>query len=184
MLTVSDSGPFIHLAIVKHADLLMHYFPRLLTLPQVYNEVVIQGKGRPGADELEQFCEEDDVRVIATTKPDIIEQVRETSSAIPPVSVVDMMVVALAIEHHATLLTDDNAVRQLAMACDIPVIGSIGILIRAHHEGVISALKPVLDQLIASGFHLDPHGEVYREALQYVGEEPIAHINDDESIRQ
>jgi hypothetical protein len=29
----------------------------------------------------------------------------------------------------------------------------------------------LLDQLIAAGFHLDPQGHVYREALERVGED-------------
>jgi len=51
------------------------------------------------------------------------------------------------------------------------VIGSIGILIRARLDGVIPSLKSLLDQLIVAGFHLDPQGYVYREALQRVGED-------------
>jgi len=82
-----------------------------------------------------------------------------------------MRVVALAIEQQATLLTDDNGVRMLAMAHNVPVIGSIGILIRARLDGVIPALQPLLDQLIVAGFHLDPQGHVYREALQRVCED-------------
>jgi hypothetical protein len=31
-------------------------------------------------------------------------------------------------------------------------------------------LKPLLDQLVASGFHLDPHGQVYQDAVRRVGE--------------
>jgi uncharacterized protein len=80
-----------------------------------------------------------------------------------------MRVVALAIEQQVTLLTDDNGVRMLAMAHNVPMIGSIGILIRARLDGVIAELKPLLDQLIAVGFHLDPQGHVYSEALQRVG---------------
>jgi len=57
------------------------------------------------------------------------------------------------------------------MVHGVPVIGSIGILIRARLDGTIVALKPLLDQLIAAGFHLDPQGQVYREALQRVGED-------------
>jgi uncharacterized protein len=87
------------------------------------------------------------------------------------VSDVDLRVVALAIAQQVTLLTDDNGVRMLAMTHNVLVIGSIGILIRARLDGVIPTLKPLLDQLIAAGFHLDPQGQVYREALQRVGED-------------
>jgi hypothetical protein len=43
-------------------------------------------------------------------------------------------------------------------------------LIRARLDGMIPALQPMLDQLIAERFYLDPQGHVYREALQRVGE--------------
>jgi predicted nucleic acid-binding protein len=59
----------------------------------------------------------------------------------------------------------------LAMAQNVPMIGSIRMLIRARLDGMIAALKPLHDQLIAAGFHVDPQGHVYREALQRVGKD-------------
>ena len=60
-----------------------------------------------------------------------------------------MLVLAMAMEQRATLLTDDNAIRLLATATGIPV----------------------LDQLVQGRFYLAPQGRVYREALQRVGED-------------
>jgi predicted nucleic acid-binding protein len=139
-------------------------------LHHVYDEVVTHGTHRPGARELAHAVEQGTVNLVELNDPKIIEHVRQRSGEIPAVSDVDLLVLALAVEQRATLLTDDNAVRLLAAANDIPVIGSIGILIRARLDGVIPALKPVLDQLVQGGFYLDPQGIVYRDALQRVGE--------------
>jgi uncharacterized protein len=169
-LAVCDSGPFIHLSIAHQIDLLPRYFHPLLTVHHVYDEVVTHGTHRPGAHELARAVEHGTVSLTDLNDPKIIDHVRQRSGEIPAVSEVDLLVLALAVEQHATLLTDDNAVRLLAAANDIPVIGSIGILIRARLDGVIPALKPVLDQLVQGGFYLDPQGIVYRDALQRVGE--------------
>ena len=66
------------------------------------------------------------------------------------------MVVALALEQQVTLLSDDRSARMLANALGVSVMGSIGILIRARPEGVIAELRPLLDRIIETGFHLEP----------------------------
>jgi predicted nucleic acid-binding protein len=133
--------------------------------------VVTYGVHRPGAHELVQAVEHGDVRLAELDDQKILDHVRQLGDEIPAVSDVDMLVLALAIDQRAILLTDDNAIRLLAAASHTPVIGSIGILLRARLDGVIPALKPVLDQLVAAGFYLDPQGQVYQNALKRVGEE-------------
>ena len=168
---VADSGPCINLAVVSQMALLPRYFQPILILPQVYDEVVTQGRGRAGASELAAACTDGSVRIVELTDHHLIDQVRHVPSGISDVSGVDVMVIALAIEQHAIVLSADGSLRLLATAHGVPVIGSIGIFVWARLAGVIAALKPLLDQLIASGFHLDPHGRVYQAALRRVGEQ-------------
>ena len=50
MTTVaSDSGPFIHLAIIKQFALLQRYFLSVVTIREVYDEVVTHGRELPGS---------------------------------------------------------------------------------------------------------------------------------------
>ena len=167
---VADSGPFIHLAVVNQVALLQRYFQPILILSQVYDEVVTQGRGRAGASELTAACDSGAVQKVELADRRFIDQVRHIPSSILDVSDVDVMVIALAMEQQATVLSDDGSLRMLATTHGVPVIGSIGILIRARLDGVLPALQPLLDQLIAAGFHLDARGRVYQDALRRVGE--------------
>jgi predicted nucleic acid-binding protein len=117
---------------------------------------------------LEAACQAGVVQIREMANQQLVSRVRQASPA--TMSDVDVMVVALAMEQQAALLSDDAAVRTLAMGQGLSVIGSVGLLTRARLDGVIPALKPLLDQLIASGFHLDPHGQVYQDAVRKVGE--------------
>jgi len=166
---VVDSGPFIHLAIVNHVPLLGRYFQPILIIPEVYKEVVTQGRGLPGTDELRSAHESGVVAITKVPDPTLVTRMRRLDT-LPDISDVDASVVALAVAEHATVVSDDVGVRMLAEAQGLSATGSIGVLIQAKLEGVITELKPLLDQLITAGFYLDPQGQVYREALRQVGE--------------
>jgi predicted nucleic acid-binding protein len=169
MTVVSDSGPLIHLSIVGQFPLLKRYFNKLLIIPQVYNEVVTQGKGKPGDSELCQAVKEGWIAVESLTDHALVQRLNK-----PNISETDAAVVAFAIEKKAGLvLADDSHVRGLVEQEGISVMGSIGIFIHARIEGQIIELKPILDQLVAAGFHLDPDGRVYKDALKRVGEIPF-----------
>ena len=165
---VSDSGPFIHLATISQFALLPRYFQSVVTIQEVYDEVVTQGRELPGSQELAAACETGFVRLIEIDHPQLVAELRQ--SAPPKLSDIDVTVLALAIEQQLPLLSDDEPLRTFAKMRVRIVSGTIGILIQARLDGVIPALKPILDQLIAAGFHLNPQGPVYRDALQRVSE--------------
>jgi predicted nucleic acid-binding protein len=165
---VADSGPFMHLAVVGQTALLHRYVHPILIVPQVYGEVVTQGQGRPGAQELAAACQAGVVEIREVSDQQLFSQVRQSSP--PTMSDVDVMVVVLAMEQQAVLLSDDAAVRMLATRQDLSVIGTVGVLMRARLDGIIPALKPPLDRLVANGLHLDPHGQVFQDAVRKSGE--------------
>jgi predicted nucleic acid-binding protein len=66
-------------------------------------------------------------------------------------------------------VVDDGAARRCARALAIPVIGTLGIIIRARQSNLIPKAAPLLQELREAGFHLND--EVIHIALrETVGE--------------
>lgn len=69
-----------------------------------------------------------------------------------------------------TVVIDDGAARRCARALDIPLIGTLGVIIKARQVGLIPAAAPILKELQLYGFRLDER--IVRQALlQTVGED-------------
>jgi len=165
---VSDSGPFIHLAMIAQFALLPRSFHAILTVREVYDEVVTQGRGLPGSQELVAACDTGFVQLVGVADPQRMAQLGQCAP--PGISAIDLAVLALAIEQQLPLLSDDAPLRVFARSQGSIVSGTIGLLIQARLDHAIPFLKPLLDQLITAGFHLNPQGPVYHAALQRVGE--------------
>ena len=63
---------------------------------------------------------------------------------------------------------DDLRARQCAAAFGIPVVGTIGIVLRAKQLGVVSSARPLVEALLESGLYLTE--DLVRQALGLVGE--------------
>jgi predicted nucleic acid-binding protein len=65
--------------------------------------------------------------------------------------------VSLALELKADLvILDDRPARRLAFGLGLPVVGTVGILLRAKQTGFITAVRPLLENLLEVGFRLSP----------------------------
>lgn len=77
--------------------------------------------------------------------------------------------IAAALALQAGVLIDDRAGRRFAMRLGLPVIGVLGILVKAKRLGKIERLRPLTEQLVNSGYYLTTR--VVDEALRMVGED-------------
>ena len=62
--------------------------------------------------------------------------------------------IALASEKAWRLVVDDLRARSVARNLGVPIIGTIGVLVRAKQAAIITFLRPLLNDLEASGFHM------------------------------
>ena len=66
-------------------------------------------------------------------------------------------VLSLAIENPgAWVVLDDRVAREAAKCLQLPLVGTVGVLLRAKQAGAIAAVEPMLSKLAALGFRLKP----------------------------
>jgi predicted nucleic acid-binding protein len=146
-LLVADSGPLIALARVDRLELPARYFESVLVTVTVWEEVT----RKPDAPEMP--------RLTSALAAELIELVPEPES-IPDavlrhtIDAGERGAIALALEMNASLLVDDRRARQLAVELGRPVVGTLGLLLRAREDGVIPTLRPLIEQLQSSGYYL------------------------------
>lgn len=63
---------------------------------------------------------------------------------------------------------DERAGRKLAQTLGLPTIGTIGILLLAKEERIVSEIAPLVDNLIDQGTWISP--AFYQQVLQMAGE--------------
>ncbi len=64
--------------------------------------------------------------------------------------------IALAVELEADyVIIDEHNGRDVAKRLGIPVVGLFGVLVAAKAAGLIAAVRPIVEELVANGFRLD-----------------------------
>lgn len=155
---VANASPIIVLARCSHLDLLTELSREVLIPQAVVDEIV---SGSP-ADPARQLIESGwGARAVPRlVSPELLEWglgPGETS------------VLALAQERApAVALLDDAAARTCAKAIGVPVIGSLGIIVRAKKQGLLPSAAEAVRTLRDTGLYLD--NETIHRALQLIGE--------------
>ncbi len=69
----------------------------------------------------------------------------------------------------ATVVQDDASARMAARSLNIPLIGTLGVIVRAKHRNLIPSGSMVLQELISTGLYLGE--DLVRTIVKQLSEE-------------
>jgi predicted nucleic acid-binding protein len=124
----------------------------------VYEEVVVKGAGKPGAEEI-QAAAWLETREVADR--DVVARFRVILDA------GESEAIALAKEIDADLIIlDDAEARNTALAEGLRIVGLLAFLILAQEREMLSHVRPLLDALRRQGFFIgdDLYHHILRQA--------------------
>jgi predicted nucleic acid-binding protein len=158
---VSNSSPLIALTRVNHLLLLQRLYSELYLPAAVWHEVVVQGRGQPGAAAVQGAPWI--VRSAIRNAPLVLSLTQDLGAG-------EAEAIVLAQELPADLLiVDERHAREKARRLGIPVIGVLGVLLEAKARRLLPAVRPVVDDLKnIAGFHSAP--QLMAEVLRQAGE--------------
>lgn len=159
MKIIADTGPLLSFARAGRLDLLRDVVSELIIPEAVYEEIVVQGAGKPGAH---------DVQHASWITRDRVQDRALVDSLPGKLHYGEREALVLAKELDGVLLVDEYAVRQEARRLGIAHMGSLRLLKEAKTRGLIPAVKPILDELIATGAYISE--TLYAAFLNDVGE--------------
>jgi hypothetical protein len=165
MVTVSNTSPISNLisnlTLIGEISLLKKIYPKIIIPPAVHTELTRLPNLQPT---ITSFIAEGWLEIQPPTNFQLLQTLNQ---ALDPG---ESEAIALAISLGADrLLIDERLGRNIATNYGLKLRGIVGILINAKQQGMIPALKPILDQLIGqAGFRVSQ--ALYNRALQEVSE--------------
>jgi uncharacterized protein len=148
-MVVSNTSPLMNLAIIGQLDLLRHFYETIHVPDAVWNELVVQGKGKPGSDAIASAAW---IQTHTVQNRHLVVALREQLDP------GESEAIALALELKASLiLIDESEGRRIAASYGLVKTGALGILLLAKKQGLIPSLKDEMNKLqYAAHFWINP----------------------------
>lgn len=161
MIVVSDTSPSNNLAAINQLNLLQQLYGTVIIPEAVYRELTAPEFPVAGAVEVQTF---DWIQIRQVNNRTIIDALDNE------LDIGEVEAIALALELEAEqVLIDERRGRIVAAKLNLSYTGVLGILADAKSQGLIPAVKPLLDTLInQAGFWISE--SLYNRVLQFVGE--------------
>lgn len=153
---VSNTGPLIALASIGQLGLLRELFEQVFIPPAVYAEVKDEAS-------VTALAAADWIAVQAVQDTLAVQLLREELDAGESEAII------LAKELSADLiLIDERAATRKARAVGLRAVGTLGVLLIAKDQGLITSLQSLLNDLRSAGFHMSDI--LYHQILHSAGE--------------
>lgn len=156
---VVNASPLIFLGKVGQLDLLLRLAADLM-IPEAVAREVTQG---PGSDPARLWLEGFGRRFVLSDRG--LSPTIAAWDLGPGESQVLQFCLA---ESGSEAIVDDRAARECAAAIGVGFRGTISVLTLAKHAGLVSAVRPLLNDLVAAGFRIST--PVMARALELAGE--------------
>lgn len=156
---VVDASPIILLAKTGHLDLLPATADELL-IPKAVAEEIRQAASD---DPARAWLDADGDRFVEPTGP-----VQETVAAWD-LGRGESRVLSVGVRRDGwTAVLDDGAARRCGKGLDVPIIGTLGLLVVAKRKGALKAVRPATRALRQAGLHVSD--AVVEQVLRMAGE--------------
>jgi uncharacterized protein len=149
-VTVSDASPIIAYAGIDRLDLLERLLSPLLAPPRVVQEI------RPSVGSAPSWIIETPLQ----RRPTLLDAWALDAG--------EYEAIGLALELGARVILDDRPARRVAKNLGLEVTGSIGLALLAREANVIPRVRPLIEDLVASGLYARP--SLIADALALAGE--------------
>lgn len=161
MVVISDTSPIINLAAINLLGLLPNLFEKVIIPQKVYEEIVINGAGMAGADDIEQ-ADWVEVRQVKDQK--------HVESLLNKIHPGEAEALVLSLELSADLvIIDDAEARNIAQSMGLDYTGLLGILLVAKQKKLIPEIRQVMNRLISdTSFRISR--PLYNQILEMAGE--------------
>lgn len=81
---------------------------------------------------------------------------------------VETMILAQEEPKADLVIIDDNSAKKTAMYLGLKVTGTLGVLLKAKKQGIISEVKPIIEDMISDGFYIKE--DIRKLILKQAGE--------------
>ena len=147
MIVVSNTTPLIGLASVGQFDLLRRFYGEIIIAEAVYQEAVAAGHEAGGAKQEVASASWIQVRAVNDRLAvDVLLDELDLGEA-------ETIVLARGLGADWVLMDEKKGRRKLTQL-NQPKIGTVGLLLKAKQLGLLSELRPLLEQLRTQGFSI------------------------------